>query len=143
MKKSSLKFAFTASMALACWCAMAQEARKAPEAGKRIMMTTHELKVARIDSSADYQKFRNEAGLKINRNQEMIAELKSRKAKETQEERFNYDSEILTLEYKNDMLNTRIKDSIDTKTTNWSVFKREFNHDVSELENAIKRFRDK
>ena len=55
-----------------------------------------------------------------------------------------YDREVLALEEKNDELQLKIKASAKTKTDVWFSFKREFNYDLFELEEAIKYFgRDK
>jgi hypothetical protein len=138
MKKRKRRPLLMVSMVFVCLTGVAQEVKKAPETRKSTMIMTQELKVARIDSAADYQKFRSDSELKISENQIKIVDLKTRKAKAIQEEVVRYDSEVLTLEYKNNLLKARIKDSTSTKTENWFTFKREFNHDIDELTNAIK-----
>jgi hypothetical protein len=137
MKKRILLSAIITGMAFMCIGTFGQEA-KAPATGKNMNKLTHELKEARIDSAADYQKFRKEAELKIDENQVKIVDLKSWKANGSDELKAKYDKDLITLEHKNNMLKAKIKDSTSTKTSNWSSFKHDFSRDMDELSKAIK-----
>jgi hypothetical protein len=109
----------------------AQENKKAADARKN-------LKEAKIDSAADFQKFRKESEVKISENQKKIAELKAKKSTDTKEIKKKYDEKVLALEAKNNALKKKIKTADDTKTDMWTSFKHGFNHDMEELEAAIK-----
>ena len=131
MKNKILTFAITGVIAMVSLSATAQEDKKAAAARK-------ELKEAKIDSAADFQKFRKESETKISENQKKIAELKAKKSNDTQEIRKKYNEKVGALEAKNNALKKKIKYADDTKTSMWTSFKRGFNNDMKELEAAIK-----
>ncbi len=76
--------------------------------------------------------------MKISENQKRIAELKAKKSTDTKDIKKKYDEKVLALEAKNNELKKKIKTSDDTKTDMWTSFKHGFNHDMEELEAAIK-----
>ena len=84
------------------------------------------------------QSFKKDAETKINENQKKIAELKAKKSSDDKEVKAKYDKKILALEKKNNELKKKIEGCTNTKTSKWSSFKREFNHDMDELGHAIK-----
>ncbi len=126
-------------IALASMSAMAQENRKAASARKEVRSAKNQLKEAKIDSAADFQKFKNEAEIKIHENEVKIGELKAKKSGGTIEAKNKYNKAVVALETKNNDLKKKIKSADDTKTSRWRAFKNAFNHDMKELEAAIKR----
>jgi antitoxin component YwqK of YwqJK toxin-antitoxin module len=131
-------------MIVSGFATFAQEDKKAAEARKDVEKAEKSMKhakahlrEAKIDSAADYKAFRTSAELKIADNKTQIAKLKSKKSNDTKEVKEKYDDKVLALETKNDDLRKRIETSDNTKTGSWSAFKREFNHDMTELGQAI------
>jgi hypothetical protein len=131
MKNKILTLAITGVIAMVSLSATAQEDKKAAAARK-------DLKEAKIDSAADFQKFRKESEAKITENHKKIAELKAKKSNDTKDIKKKYDEKVSALEVKNNELRKKIKDADDTKTNMWTSFKHGFNHDMNELEAAIK-----
>ncbi len=79
-----------------------------------------------------------EAELKISENDEKIAALKEKSWNEKKDTEQKYEEKVAALQQKNDNLKKKIKESDATKTSKWSLFKREFNHDMDDLGRAIK-----
>jgi hypothetical protein len=138
MKMKILILAITGAITIASLPLLAQESKKAAGARKEVASAKKELKEAKIDSAADFQKFKKEAEVKIKENQIKIAELKAKKSSDSKEIRQMYDKKVLALEQKNNELENKIKKSGDTKTTMWASFKRHFNHDLAEIGDAFK-----
>ncbi len=118
--------------------AFAQENSEAAKARKELKEAQADLREAKIDSAADYRKFREEAERIILDNQYKIKVLKEQKASENKETKEKYDKKVLALQVKNDAWRKRITTSDKTKSSKWSAFKREFNHDMEELGKAFK-----
>jgi predicted nuclease with TOPRIM domain len=131
MKNKILSLAITGMIAMVGLTATAQENKKAAEARK-------DLKEAKIDSAEDFHKFKKEAEGKIKENQAKIAELKAKKSGESKEVNKRYDKKVLALEQKNNELKNKIRKADDTKTSMWTSFKREFNHEMDKLGLAFK-----
>jgi ABC-type Na+ efflux pump permease subunit len=138
MRNKILTFAITGVVAMVGMSATAQESKKTADARKEVASAKKDLKEAKIDSAVDFQKFKKEAEIKIRENQEKIAELKAKKSNDSREIKAKYDKKVLALEKKNNELKNKIKKADDTKTTMWTSFKREFNHDMDELGHAFK-----
>jgi hypothetical protein len=115
-----------------------QSYQKASESGKEIAATKKDLSEVAIDSAADFQKFKELAGANLRENQQKIVALKTKKSVESKEVKENYDKRIIVLEQKNNKLKKEIEESASIKTVMWPSFKRQFNHDIIELRNAIK-----
>jgi hypothetical protein len=138
MKNRILTFAITGVIAMTSLSVVAQESKKAANARKELANAKKNLNEAKIDSAADFQKFKKESEIRIGENQTKIAELKAKKSSDTKEVKKKYDEKVVALEAKNEALRTKIKNADDTKTSMWASFKRGFNHDMQELEVAIK-----
>lgn len=143
--KTNLLAITIAAISLGSFTASAQEDKEAAaarkelaEAEKNVKDANTGLREAKIDSAADYSAFKASAETKINLNKKEIATLKARKLNDTKELQKAYDAKVLALEVKNDELKARIDGSGHTETGKWSSFKREFNHDMSELGKALK-----
>lgn len=134
------KIVITSSILALSIHGMAQQDRKSEKARKNVAEANKDLREARLDSAADFRKFKQEAELSIRENQKKIAELRTRKAHENKEMKDKYDRKVLALEQKNNDLKKRIEKSETTKTNMWSSFKSEFSHDMNELGHAITDF---
>lgn len=144
MKTKILTIALSGILAALSFTAIAQEDKKAAEArkdvaeaNKDVMEAKEDLREAKIDSAADFQEFKKASELKIAENHKQITALKSKKSNDTKAVRAKYDEKVLALEHKNNALKMQIRGSGITKTSKWTSFKREFNHDVNELGRAI------
>ncbi len=138
MKTKILILTVTAAMSLTSFTALGQEDKKAKEARKDVAEAKQDLKEARIDSAANFQKFKKEAEASITEKKIKIAELKAKKMSENSEDKKKYDKKIASLEKKNDDLRKKLETCDATKTDNWTSFKEEFYHDMNELGQAIK-----
>jgi hypothetical protein len=135
IKRKILALTLTSAMVAASLITFAQEDKKAK---KDLSETNKDLKEAKTDSAADYQKFKTASETKIRENQMQIATLKAKKSTNTKEVKESYDKRVVTLEQKNNNLKMKISGSSKVKTSEWSSFKRDFNHDMDELGQAIK-----
>jgi hypothetical protein len=133
MKTIILVCAITVLMVATNFTAFGQENKKAKEARK-------DLAEAKVDSAADFQKFKKEAKTKITENEKEIVGLKAKWLSDNNYAKEKHDLKVDALQQKNDNLKKRIEESDGTKTTKWSSFKHEFNHDMDELGRAIKDF---
>ncbi|HET7819658.1 MAG TPA: hypothetical protein VFL70_10160 [Bacteroidia bacterium] len=136
MKKTIL--AITIFIAILHVAAFGQENKKTEKARKEVAEAQKDLRQAKIDSAEDFKKFKKEAEAQINENQKKIAQLKARKWNENNENKEKYDKKVLALEQKNNELRRKIETCDNTQTSMWTSFKREFNHDMSELGQALK-----
>lgn len=119
-------------MAITGFTAFGQENKKAAEASKDLIGAQLDWNEARIDSAADFKKFKKESVLKINDNENKIAELRTKPWNEN----FN-EQKINSLQKKNDGLKKQIEKSDKTKTRDWTSFKREFNQDADDLGRSL------
>ena len=84
----------------------------------------------------EYEAFKADAQIRINKNNERIAELRVKKSKPGKALDEYYESRISALEKRNRELKDKI-DMYDRSHSDWAEFKREFNHDMDELGKAI------
>lgn len=138
MKKNILSSAIVAIILMAGLSTFAQQDKQAEKARKKIAEGKNDLREAKMDSAADYEKFVKEAELNINENKKQIEILKGKKVENKTEANEKYHKKLLALEKKNNELQKRIQDSQHTKTSMWERFKLKFNRDVSKLGQAIK-----
>lgn len=140
-----LKFVIAGLLLSYSFTVAAQEKRETAKARKDVSSMEKDLVdaradlgMAKIDSAEDFRRFLRESEMKINDNKLKIGQLKKNRLKNFRYSKERYDREVLALEEKNDELQLKIKASAKTKTDVWFSFKREFNYDLFELEEAIK-----
>jgi hypothetical protein len=138
MKRTMKIITLATIVAMTSITAFGQEAKKAAEARKDISRARIELRQAKIDSAADYKKFKKEAGLKIEENQKEIIALKAKKAHDSNKVKMKYDKEVGELEKKNSDLKSKMASADFTETSKWTSFKHDFNREMSELGHSIK-----
>ena len=90
-----------------------------------------------VATAEEWQEFKTDAEAKIKRNEIRIEELTVQMNKPGQVFDDLYKNRILELEQQNRDLQNRI-DAYDKSHTDWQKFKREFNHDMDELGDALK-----
>ncbi len=138
MKTQILKLSVTAAMVVISFTAFSQEDKKSKEARKDIAEAKKDLKEAKADSAADFQEFKKDAEIKIADNKKKIAVLKAKKASSNKDDDKKYNDKVAALEKKNNELQSKIDGCSNTKTSKWTSFKHEFNHDMEELGHAFK-----
>ncbi len=87
----------------------------------------------------EWNTYKIEALEKINKNEIRITELKAKKAKKGELLDPLYEKRIENLERKNAELKAKI-DKYESEQSDWETFKREFNHDMNELGDALQDF---
>ena len=119
---------------------------KLEAANKKVEEERKELQEAKQDANAEAVKvanaeewrvFKTESEVKIKENQERIDELRAKMKKPGQTFDEMYAKKIDNLEQKNKDLRTKIG-GYETNQSDWESFKREFNHDMDELGQAIR-----
>jgi outer membrane murein-binding lipoprotein Lpp len=121
-------------------------AQKEADAQAEVQKASDNLNQAQNDANAaelkaatdeEWATFKSDAELRIKENDVRIAELKVQMNKPGALFDGIYKKRILSLEQQNRDLRVRI-DAYDRNSTDWETFKREFNHDMDELGNALK-----
>ncbi len=145
MKNKIVAFTLTGVMVAASLSSFSQDNKKVEkaranevEAKKDLMEAKQDLREAKNDSAEDYLKFKKESEMKIQENQARINELKEKRRAEANDVNDDYNKKIMAIEEKNNKLRVKMQDADNTKTSNWSSFKREFNHDSHEIGQAFK-----
>lgn len=122
---------------------------KEEKATEEVQEAKHELADVKKDIRADsveaikteeWRIFRNEADARIRSNDIRIAALKKKIEKPGNKMDAEYPQAILDLEKKNKNLQDRM-DAYEKNQSDWESFKREYNHDMEELGEALKDFR--
>lgn len=121
-------------------------AQKEENAQGEVQDAQEDLNEARNDANTETQKvataeewsaFKSDADLKIKSNEVRIAELTVKMNKPGEILDPIYKKRIQTLEQQNKDLIARM-DAYDKNRSDWGTFKREFNHDMDELGQALK-----
>lgn len=112
-----------------------QEAQAKVDSAKQDLKEAHEMAKAE-----DWEAFKAQSEVKIRMNELSIAELKDRMTMSQRKDDALYIDKINKLEKQNEALKSKIKthDVTQDRKENWEDFKKEFNHDVEELGQALK-----
>lgn len=112
---------------------------KVQEAKENVDIVKDSLVEARKAATAEeWQSFKNEADSIINVNDARIAELKLKMKKTGKSIDTQYEKNIDALEHKNKDLKAKIKTYKNDADADWQSFKSEFNHDMTEIGQALK-----
>jgi hypothetical protein len=136
MKKSILMITVTGLLAFTSVVVMAQE--EPPKLPVEVYDTLQDVKLAKIDSAADYKKFTQAAEMKISSNQATIVNLRAREEQPSEAASEAFKEKVLTLERDNDSMKKRIAAADVVKTTSWTLFKFNFNRDMDDLDKALR-----
>lgn len=139
MKKKIITGAMTVFIMISSMASFAQQDKKVEKARKNVSDAKKDLKAAKIDSIADYEKFVTQANMSISENKKVIAGLKLKEISNNKIERESYNNKVLALEMKNDVLEKRIKNAQHSNTNLWERFKLNFNRDMQKLGEDLKR----
>ena len=145
MKKSIFSLAVMAAFATSILVVGCQSAdKKVDKAETKVVDAQKDLKDAEAAAVAARQKaadewtlFKAEAQAKINNNDLTIVSLREKMKTASKKLGIAYAKSIDELEAKNKALRTKIE-TYDTAQSDWEAFKREFNHDMDELGNALR-----
>lgn len=131
---------FIALTALA-GCQMRPSTLEEQEAQAKVDSAKQDLKAAHETANAeDWEAFKAQSEAKIRMNELSIADLKDRMTMSKRTDDALYIEKINKLEKQNEALKAKIKthDVTTDRKENWEAFKKEFNHDVDELGQALK-----
>jgi chromosome segregation ATPase len=149
MKKSIFTLALAGTLiAGTIFTGCQSSAQKESVAQDKVNDAKQDLKEAQDDAKAEatklagveeWKEFKNDSEIKIRDNEVRIAELKAKLNKPGTTLDPLYEKRIDTLEKKNRDMKARIYD-YEKSQSDWETFKREFNHDMDELGQALKDF---
>jgi chromosome segregation ATPase len=91
----------------------------------------------KVANEEEWKAFKTETELQIKANENRIAELRAKMKKSGKTFDEMYEKNINNLEQKNKDLKARLN-GYETNQSDWESFKREFNHDMDELGQALK-----
>lgn len=147
MKNSIFNFALLISFTSALFFTGCQTpAQKVEDAKTNVDNANQDLKDVKKDAMAEEQKMADEkewtdfkvaSEMKIKDNETRITELKAEMKKSGKKLDAAYEKKIVAEEEKNKALETRMT-AYHTGQSDWAEFKREFNHDMDELGQALK-----
>jgi Mg-chelatase subunit ChlI len=115
----------------------AQEDKKSKKAREHLESAEKEVHEAHADSAADYNNFKEKADLMSKENDKKIAALKEKNKMASKDVKEAYEKKIREIEVRNEKLRRQLSEASTTKTSKWSQFKREFYHDVDEMNKSI------
>jgi F0F1-type ATP synthase membrane subunit b/b' len=138
MKKSIFSLAFTAFAAGTILTSCNSSAEKVEKAKDNVEVAKEDLDQAKEDYNEEYAKFKLESEQEVTANDVRIAELKADINKVKKDVKVQYEATIASLEQKNEEMKTKMRDYKESGNENWQSFKREFNHDMDELGQALK-----
>ena len=103
-----------------------------------------ELKAAKADYTAEWQKFKTESEVQIKINDDKIDELKAKMDKAGTKTKAKYKKAVAELKEKNHALKEKLEDYKDEGESKWQEFKTNFNHDLNAVgETITDLFKDK
>ena len=103
-----------------------------------------ELKQAKADYAAEWQKFKTESEAQIKINDDKIDVYEEKMEKAGHKAKANYKKEVAELKQKNRELKEKLDKYEDQGESKWQEFKTNFNHDMDAVGNTVKDlFKDK
>jgi len=96
--------------------------------------------VKRQANAEEWQNFKDEMNAAIAKNDAKIEELKQKIKNTGKEANAEYDKKVDALKEKNENLKIKMDAYKNDVNSDWQSFKREFNHDMDELGNALNDF---
>lgn len=111
------------------------------EEKKDVVVAKQDLKVAKIDSTSDYQKLTKEADLKFKSNEKCIADLRATITKTNSKEMAADQKKVSLLEIKNNNLKRELADYKVSGQKEFSTFKTSFDRDLANLSKELKDFK--
>jgi predicted nucleic acid-binding Zn-ribbon protein len=134
MKVTLFKIVFTASVLAFAVTSCSDELAKTSNENVNNTGAKADVDKMRAEEMEAYKK---ESRDKIAANEKIISDLKARVNMSTQDARDNYNRKIEMLEKRNNELKAKLESLQDRTAEEWNEFKKEFNHDMSELGEAF------
>lgn len=136
---------FLLAVLLFSGCEMINGKKKPAEADQKAAALAEEAKKLEKETlqndetaQAEYQVFKSKWELRIAENNKTISELKQKAANSSEKTRLRLNKEIYELENKNKEIGIKLTNYYYSDYAKWQDFKREFNHDMDELGDALK-----
>ena len=140
MKKSILTMAALAFILGTMFSGCNTSKQKLEDAEEDLVEANEALDQANADYLADLEQFRKDVEAKTISNDQMIAEFKSRIAKQKASVRAEWEKKITAMEESNARMKSRMAEYKDEGIDKWEAFKLEFNRDMDELGKALSDF---
>lgn len=144
MKKTIYLLAATMFVGATIFTSCSSSSNKVENAEDNVTEAKKDLNEAEMDYKTAIQDFKNETNNRIAENDKRIAEMKAKTdndgknvRKDRNDNDRNDNDRIIELERKNNDMKVRMDAYEDNGPDGWESFKREFNHDMDELGNAI------
>jgi len=112
------------------------------DANEEVKDAQMELEKAQKEYLIKYNEFKYDSEIKIAENEKYIAELKTN-SPNNKKAKAEFAEKISELEKRNQLLKERMYNYKDEGDEKWESFKREFNHDMEGLGNALKDITNK
>ena len=138
MKKLHLIISCTAILTSVIFIACGSSSKNSKNAQKSALIKTQNLYTVNEKLTAEYRTYNEETASKISDNEKMIIYFKSKFTYMNSEDKASYEQRIIELGKKNNYMKEKMKEFSLEGKENWSDFKSEFNHEMNELENAIR-----
>jgi len=140
MKKTIITLAMASTLIAGAMLTGCQPSNpKVESAQENVQDAKQELKAAQKEASAEeWKAFKDESEVKIKDNDIRIAELKAKLKKSGTKLDALYEKKIDALEQQNRDMKARIDGYESSVHSDWDAFKREFNHDMDQLGQALK-----
>ncbi len=138
MKKSISAFALSVVITATVMTSCNSSAEKVEDAKENVIEASHDLDQAEENYTEEYNKFQLETEQKISDNEKSIIVLKEHTKSIKKEVKADYEKTIAALEQRNAEMKEQAKNYKGEGQEKWQSFKREFNHDMDELGQALK-----
>ncbi|HEY6143200.1 MAG TPA: hypothetical protein VIV55_07180 [Flavobacterium sp.] len=139
MKKTILTLVITMFVVTTAFVSCKPATKEEIEAKENVQEANEELTEAKRAATAEeWQGFKDDMNEAIKKNEERIAELKLKMKKTGKSIDAEYEENIDALEQKNKDLKVKMETYKNDANADWESFKREFNHDMDEVGQALK-----
>ncbi|HCE53498.1 MAG: hypothetical protein APF83_12835 [Lutibacter sp. BRH_c52] len=115
-------------------------AEKVDKAEDKSIKADEDFNTAKEEYLADIENFKKETAVKIEANNQMIADFKVKIASSKKDAQIYYQEQIAILEQKNIAMKEKLDAYEESGKDNWESFKTEFNKDMNALGEAFKNF---
>lgn len=106
--------------------------------GQKVEGANQELKDAKADYRAEWQKFKNDSEEQIKANEDRIDAFKEKMEKTDSKTKAKYIKAVAELEQKNRDLKKKLEEYKDEGESKWQEFKTNFSHDIDGLGKTMK-----
>lgn len=135
--KKKLSVLFFIGVSLLTATVQAQQTEETKKAREELAAAQKELKEAKLDSAADYAKFKAAAESSLLENKKRLAQLRAKQTADSTHASNQYHKKVAELEKQNAELEAKLNGSEHTSTSMWTRFKLNFNRDMSKLVRSI------